>query len=298
MDKFRSFTFDNPEDSYWNEASNSDNGNNESTYKKSENFFDEPSTSSISENKLFDSDKEFTNISNKWTDLSFNDVQSLSDKSSIVENSKIDESSNFERKITHIGSASILSDCSLGSHSSAFTVNLDYARLRLEHKKLQKHFENIRKERFQPLPVKDTIKRLKKCQPVSLDLYKTKKQKLDLLEVALDSLDHDIIITVILYLKNTLSKSIFCEILITTESAADHYILYLRESNKATDLVDTLFALGRSDEAAMFEFSAACRLRQPKLKIQALQQCLVSGFSVPILEHEIKYVQEYINSLY
>lgn len=28
MDKFRSFTFDNPEDSYWNEASNSDNGNN------------------------------------------------------------------------------------------------------------------------------------------------------------------------------------------------------------------------------------------------------------------------------
>lgn len=58
-----------------------------------------------------------------------------------------------------------------------------------------------------------------------------------------------------------------------------------------------LSALGRSDEAAMFEFAAACRLRQPKLKIQALQQCLVSGFSVPILENEIKYVKEYINSL-
>lgn len=34
-----------------------------------------------------------------------------------------------------------MSDCSLGSHSSAVTVNLDYARLRSEHKKLQKHFE-------------------------------------------------------------------------------------------------------------------------------------------------------------
>lgn len=47
----------------------------------------------------------------------------------------------------------------------------------------------------------------------------------------------------------------------------------------------------------MFEFSEACRLRQPRLKIQALQQCLVSGFSVPVLEHEMKYVQEYIDSL-
>lgn len=41
----------------------------------------------------------------------------------------------------HRGTASIVSDCSLGSYASEMTVHLDYVRLKTEHKKLKKHFE-------------------------------------------------------------------------------------------------------------------------------------------------------------
>ena len=39
------------------------------------------------------------------------------------------------------GSVSILSECSLNSISTELTVHLDYARLKHEHRKLQRHFE-------------------------------------------------------------------------------------------------------------------------------------------------------------
>lgn len=35
------------------------------------------------------------------------------------------------------------------------------------------------------------------CESVSLDLYRTKQEKIELLKMSLDSMDHDVIVTVI-----------------------------------------------------------------------------------------------------
>lgn len=70
---------------------------------------------------------------------------------------------------------------------------MDYNRLRAEHRKLQKHLATIRHERFQPLEVRETVKRLRKGEAVTFDLYRTKAEKLQLLQAAMDTYDSDII---------------------------------------------------------------------------------------------------------
>ncbi|KAI1704636.1 spermatogenesis-defective protein 39 [Ditylenchus destructor] len=274
----RRFNFDDPEDSYWNETGNN-TGNQASDLSQSESSRKQSVLSKTSHASFFDNSdlesggedlsttpnrsrllEEFESKINlpgpsTWKDAADaittdpSDSKSVqSDKSSVADITKPNSSSKVKP-----ASASIVSDCSLGSYSTDVTVQLDYSRLKSEHKKLQKHFENIRKERYNPLPVYEAVKRLRQCQPVSLDLYKSKQDKLNLLEAALDTCDHDVICVVVLFLKRTLANSIFREILIMKEIAAEHYVQYLRESGDHSELCDTLFALGRCEEAAMFK---------------------------------------------
>ncbi|KAI1713721.1 dnaJ domain-containing protein [Ditylenchus destructor] len=315
----RRFNFDDPEDSYWNETG-SNTGNQASDLSQAESsrkqsvlsksshasFFDNSDLESGGEDlsttpnrsRLLEEFESKINIPgpSTWKDAADaittdpSDSKSVqSDKSSVADITKPNSSSNIKP-----ASASIVSDCSLGSYSTEVTVQLDYSRLKSEHKKLQKHFENIRKERYKPLPVYEAVKRLRQCQPVSLDLYKSKQDKQNLLEAALDTCDHDVICVVVLFLKRTLANAIFREMLIMKESAAEHYVQYLRESGDHSELCDSLFALGRCEEAAMVEFSQACKKRQPDQKMQALKKCLISGFSSPGLAKEAKFLEEYV----
>uniref|UniRef100_A0A914QEC6 Uncharacterized protein n=1 Tax=Panagrolaimus davidi TaxID=227884 RepID=A0A914QEC6_9BILA len=95
----------------------------------------------------------------------------------------------------------------------------------------------------------------------------------------------------------TLSNTNFREILIFKSTAASAYISYLRESGEHEELIDTLFSLGKNDEAAMVEFMLASKKRQSDTKIQALKKCLISGFTDPMLSAENGYVKDYINLL-
>uniref|UniRef100_A0A915ECV5 Vps16 C-terminal domain-containing protein n=1 Tax=Ditylenchus dipsaci TaxID=166011 RepID=A0A915ECV5_9BILA len=329
MDIHRGFNFDDPEDSYWNETGGSTSLNDSSNHETNNSTpartnLDLESTTEISsavarlssqlvkdfeltvglvnENQATTSERSGTSdpglALKKYNSIESDDLRSVT-SSADATTSKLSNtnSSLLEQIVQHNGAASIVSDCSLGSYSSEVTVQLDYSRLKSEHKKLQKHFETIRKERYKAIPVYEAVKRLGKCQSVSLDLYKSKQDKTNLLEAALDSLDHDIICTVVLFLKRSLTNSLFREMLILKATAAEHYVQYLREAGEHQELVDTLFALGRCDEAAMVEFSLACRKRQPEQRAQALRKCLVSGFSVPALSNECAYVEEYVNLL-
>lgn len=189
------------------------------------------------------------------------------------------------------------SNNSVESHTAAsdITVHLDYARLKSEHRKLRKYFENADANRYKTPSVTETIKRLSRCEPVALDFYRSKQEKMCLLDTALELNDWDVVVTILLFFKTTLKNSIFRQCLLERPVAARHYITYLRESGENQELIDTLFGLGQIEEAAMLEFAIACRYQDPKKKLDALKNCLLSGFSAhPNLVNEKRHLQEWI----
>ncbi|CAD5223721.1 unnamed protein product [Bursaphelenchus okinawaensis] len=299
MELHRKFTFDDPEDSYWN-----DNDSQNS-------FFEDHRNASVARQVLDDlyeadfdipeeeapdvEDNASNGITIKQNEEVFDDIPKINFNERLqkpqLAGKPVNESPRPRRAL---GSSSMISDCSFTSFSSDATVHLDYSRLKSEHHKLQKYLDKVRAERFEPPSVETTIKRLKRCDPVALDFYKSKQDKVELLDEAINSRDNDVILTVVLFLKKTLIVSIFREILIFKPEAAEVYITYLRESNDTNELIDTLFSLGRSDEAAMVEFSCAIKKCHTTSKINSLKKCLISGFSDPTLNSEAKFVDEYI----
>lgn len=57
-------------------------------------------------------------------------------------------------------------------------------------------FQQVRLERYRAADPELTVRRLLRNDSVSLDLYRSKKEKLDLLEAALESCDGNVIIAV------------------------------------------------------------------------------------------------------
>lgn len=330
MAAHRKFTFDDPEDSYWNA-----NGPLASSL-----FDDIPSTSNAAAARaaledLFESQVRFTNDdasstteSEKRTEngreiADVNTGDGYNIRKSVATDSRqrtlsatatveqgnyglqlqtsystagrdlFDVSQGFSNK----SAASIISEGSVGSFSNESTTQLDYSRLKSEHRKLQRHLEQVRHERFRAADPEMTIRRLLKGEPITLDLYRSKKQKLELLDSAIDSFDGNAVIAVVLFLRRSLSESIFREILLRKPVAANHYLAYLKEIQNYDQLAVTLFSLGRNDEAAMVEFSVACQKRSAEQKVQSLKKCLVSGFSEPSLAPQAKLVNEYIDLL-
>ncbi|CAK5032430.1 unnamed protein product [Meloidogyne enterolobii] len=184
--------------------------------------------------------------------------------------------------------------CSTTKTSSNSTIQLDYSRLKAEHRKLKKYFEADYKNRFKPLPINETVRRLCNCEPTSLDLYISKQDKLDLLDEGLESGNWDVVITIILFIKRTLDNPIFRSILMERPEAAQYYVTYLKESGDRQELLYTLYGLGRIVEATMEEFKIACQHKDPKKKLDSLRHCLHDGFHHPDLTNERKFLEEWI----
>uniref|UniRef100_A0A7E4UV39 Vps16_C domain-containing protein n=1 Tax=Panagrellus redivivus TaxID=6233 RepID=A0A7E4UV39_PANRE len=322
MDVHKKFTFDDPEDSYWNESA-------------STSFFEDPkeaasaarlALASLAESRdnfsgsarpaagsvasgddsvsIADSDRPMSEMEAEFRSkvgVTSTPIRKPNREVASVFNesggSLTDFRINGNTPKTHFSTASIVSDNSIGSYTSESTVHLDYSRLKSEHRKLQRHLEFVRAERFKPPSPEEAVRRLCACQPVALDFYRSRQNKVDLLDAALVTLDRDVIVRVVLFLKSSVSNAIFREVLIFKPDAAAAYLSHLRESGDTDELIDSLYALGRSDEAAMIEFTAATKRRDTASKVQSLKKCLVSGFSDPTLSSEANAVRDYINLL-
>ncbi|KAJ1366766.1 hypothetical protein KIN20_027522 [Parelaphostrongylus tenuis] len=294
----KKFTFDHPEDSYWNES-----GSNSSSL-----FDDLPSkqwAARAAVDSLFDQ-REL--LSTKVPQPSSPIPLVNSTGETVQKREAFDEfikqrTTNFkvETSPLHEGgpsAASVVSECSVSSlPSDANRLDLDYSRLKAEHRKLQRHLEAARYDRYRAPDVKEAVRRLLKGDPVSLEWYRSKEEKLQLLDAAIDIVDGNVILTVVLYLKNTLMDSLFRDILLRKPQAAEEYISYLKLTRDYDELTTTLFALGRNADAAMVEFSAALRHQVHEQKIQALRKCVRSGFSDPFLATEAAVVNDYVNLL-
>ncbi|VDK66959.1 unnamed protein product [Anisakis simplex] len=87
-----------------------------------------------------------------------------------------------------------------------------------------------------------------------MDLYRSKREKLELLDEALRSFDGNAITAVILFLRRSLSESLFREILLEKSVAADHYVAYLKEVEDFDQLATTLLYV-HSMLSCQIEFS-------------------------------------------
>ncbi|CAJ0933451.1 unnamed protein product, partial [Mesorhabditis belari] len=188
------------------------------------------------------------------------------------------------------------SECSVSSFpSDAQQQEIDYNRLKNEHRKLQRHFEMIRAERYKAPDVRETTRRLFMNEPVTLDLYKSKAEKLALLDAAIEMIDGNVILAVVFFIQRTVSESIFREILLQKPKAAEQYIQYLKDAKNVDELMTTMCALGRTTEAAMIEFNVAMEAKTVTQKVFLLKKALGSTFLDPNLQMEREQVRKYLD---
>uniref|UniRef100_A0A0N5BRU8 Spermatogenesis-defective protein 39 homolog n=1 Tax=Strongyloides papillosus TaxID=174720 RepID=A0A0N5BRU8_STREA len=326
MDVRKRFCFDNPEDAYWNENSGETNIANKNLVKQRNellsnwSFFDDvdelengdnvaSARAALDELLIDDVNDLMHNVNSdmrkcETENTSENDSGSMLERNSCFSDWDDKQgSSNSYNKISEVPDtrkSSIAEFPHKAPSVSSFSVDstqLDYTRLKSEHRKLQKYLEVVRAERFQPLKSQEIVMRLIKREPVSLDLLRTKEEKMDLIDYGIQYGHQDVIVKILIFLKSTLKSSLFREILLLKSEAAKAFINYLYESEDYEELTTTLYALGKVSEAAMVEFYLASRKRVPEQKIEALKKTVNSGFSDPSLCDSKNIVNNYIDLL-
>lgn len=279
----KKFTFDNPEDSYWNESDSAGSS-----------YFDDLQSKQLKAraavDNLFGQDDASTPTFHKQdTKLSPNhqvaDVR-LSSASPRLSGMLVDEyihqksiSVTVTRDNGMPSAASVVSEASASSlPSEAQRLDLDYSRLKAEHRKLQQHLDNVKYERFRPVDIQVAVKRLLRGEPVALEFYKSLKDKEDLLQAAVSCYDQSVILKVVVFLKNSTSKPIFTNFMKTSPEASSVYIDYLNGTNDLEELSMFLRDQGRYEQATMINYKIAQGYEHPDTKVHQLHMVLSENF--------------------
>ncbi|KAK2158093.1 hypothetical protein LSH36_177g02001 [Paralvinella palmiformis] len=171
----------------------------------------------------------------------------------------------------------------------------DVAKLEAEVNYLRRTIKDVKSQRWNVLPVRDTIHHMIFGQPYTLEPYKSKEQKLQLIDEAIKCHDGDTIIMVVLFLRDTVRPSIFNLELIQRPLAIAHYVSYLKQAGDTAKLMDVYGMLARSEDAAMLKFKQAILVKDPEKKSKTLEACKQAHFdSEPSLSDEARLIQEQI----
>lgn len=103
-----------------------------------------------------------------------------------------------------------------------------------------------------------TITRILLGKPCSFEQYKSLSEKEELLDEAISCGNGDAILSVVLFLVDTLKKTHFNQLLQKRPIAVNHYLNYLTTRLKISEATDLLIMLGRNHDAAMMQFQVAC----------------------------------------
>jgi len=148
----------------------------------------------------------------------------------------------------------------------------DVQTLRIELLRAKRNLEKIQEAKYIPLHPKETVKNIYLGNHYSLEFYRSLSDKKDLLAEAVAIGDGNVILTVLLYLKKTLSRSKFAELLIPCPSSVSSQLtVYLERRRKLTELSDLYSSLGRYSEAALVHYKAAA-ITDPKHQQSASPQ--------------------------
>lgn len=147
--------------------------------------------------------------------------------------------------------------------------------------------------------VKDTVLRIMKGEPFALESFKSKEDKLALLDEAIKTHDGNAIIAAVIWLKRTIKDQIFNLELRKRPEAVDQYLVYLRAHYNMKELEDVLGLLGRNEEVAMLKLKQAESVSDPMAKIERLKSCLGAHFKHNAsLEHNASLIEQQIDLLH
>nr|XP_018911464.1 PREDICTED: spermatogenesis-defective protein 39 homolog [Bemisia tabaci] len=142
------------------------------------------------------------------------------------------------------------------------------------------------KNRWQTPSVKTTISRMLFHQPVSLELFRSFTSKKALLEEAISVGDGETVLSIVLYLSNSLKKSLFNQLLKKYPVAVNQYASYLSTKMQIQELSDLYIMLGRTKDAAIKNFQYACL--NSSQQISRLRHCLSNHFSDSPDKHNLE----------
>ncbi|XP_003738736.1 spermatogenesis-defective protein 39 homolog [Galendromus occidentalis] len=115
-------------------------------------------------------------------------------------------------------------------------------------------------------------------KPYSLEQFRSREQKVELLEAALSIGDTSAIQVVVLFLRNTLKASLFQQEIIQRPLALKALVSYLRDSGENAGVIEQLSLSGRSDEAARHRYSVISQIEDNKAKTRALETSINTHF--------------------
>lgn len=114
---------------------------------------------------------------------------------------------------------------------------------------------------------------------VNLSIFRSKEQKLELLDYALLTGNSVAITKTILFLRQTLKSSIFFFEITRRPVAADHYLIYLRNTEQIDAMLDALTMLGRNEDAAFAMYSRTVRSQSGENQLKSLQKIYSNFFT-------------------
>ncbi|CAB3258468.1 unnamed protein product [Arctia plantaginis] len=160
------------------------------------------------------------------------------------------------------------------------------------------------KETKQVLPSEETVamtlKRLTLGRSCSLHIHRSLKSKTELLDGALAIGDGNAVLTVVLFLIQTLNKKLVYELLSSRPVALNHYISFLQNEGKITELTDLLTMLGRSPEGAMYQYQHTVKTQGNNIDalLRKLMNLMANHFDQPgVDQHQAKMLADYIKLL-
>ncbi|XP_041985197.1 vacuolar protein sorting-associated protein 16B [Aricia agestis] len=145
-----------------------------------------------------------------------------------------------------------------------------------------------------------TLKRLVLGRSVSLHCHRSLKSKTELIDGAVALGDGNVILTVVLFLIQTLNKKLVYELLNSRPLALSHYIGFLQSEGKITELTDLLTMLGRSPEAAVYQLQHLVRTQGTNVEVllRKVTNLASNHFNQPGVDaHQLKMVNDYVKLL-
>lgn len=173
-----------------------------------------------------------------------------------------------------------------------------------EHNKLKAEIRRLKKDLQTskdktPVPsVQETVKKIIRGQPYTLEVYKSLEDKLSLLDCSVSMHDGNAITTAVLFLKKTVKQRILHEVLRTRPTALNHLAKYLKEHFDYTELTELYRSVGEYEKAAMLQLNQAIKSKDPGVRLTKLKYIYRNSFDgFPELAEQTKYLKEYIDLL-
>ncbi|CAH1103556.1 unnamed protein product [Psylliodes chrysocephalus] len=120
-------------------------------------------------------------------------------------------------------------------------------------------------------PVEEVILKMLTGQKYSLEVYKKFTDKLVLLDSALESMDGDIILNVILFLKSTLRPNIFFHQLAKRKLAVKHYAIHLIVNNHYSEVADLYMRTGLNSNMKQLYYLIGRDIRNKESLLKRLE---------------------------